>query len=310
MVIILSSILLLSLLAWGLNMVYIHMDQSTVEETDKFSRVPEGIKICNLGSSHGLYGFCYDDIDEEYTCFNFALSSQSLVYDEKILGFYQKNIAPNAVVFVPISDFSLFGKPEDQEKNFEARNKRYYNFLPESLITNYDKITGCLQNYPLLTAYEKTAAVFLGVHFSQESDMWSATADDIDLKNNVQESYMRHLVTDKLDENQKLIINEDNISALFHIIKRCRDIGARPVLITTPLLKEYTDTVRKNAPEFEKEFTQTLDAILSKTSVEYYNYSHDKRFSENHGLFFDGDHLNKNGAKKFVAILMEEIVKN
>ena len=36
------------------------------DNTRKFQSVPENIQICNLGSSHGLYGFCYEDFE---TCY-------------------------------------------------------------------------------------------------------------------------------------------------------------------------------------------------------------------------------------------------
>ena len=44
--------------------------------------------------------------------------------------------------------------------------------------------------------------------------------------------------------------------------------------------------------------------------VEYYDYSIDERFSKNYNEFIGVDHLNKTAAKKFTAIVMEEVVGN
>lgn len=59
---------------------------------DKFYEVPHGIEICNFGSSHGDFGFDYSELDLNYTCFNFALMSQSLSYDCRIFQQYEKQI--------------------------------------------------------------------------------------------------------------------------------------------------------------------------------------------------------------------------
>ncbi len=285
------------------------MDKRDSDGTDKFDHVPAGIQICNLGSSHGLRSFCYDNIDAKYTCFNFALTSQSLLYDEKILEYYKDNLAPNAVVFIPVSYFSLYGREEYLEEDFESKNQRYYNFLPPYLITNYDKLTGWLKDYPILTAYGRIVAVLLGSSKKPDLDAWTTqTADDIDLQENVQASFSRHLITDKTDENGNRIINSDNVNALYNMIEICNKIGARPVLLTTPFSKEYIEMIQQVIPEFFQEFSEKMNEIVTNSGVEYYDYSHDTRFLNHHNLFMDGDHLNETGAKIFVDILIEEVV--
>ena len=39
----------------------------------------------------------------------------------------------------------------------------------------------------------------------------------------------------------------------------------------------------------------------------YYNYAFDDRFYKDYSLFVDADHLNKNGALKFVDILIQQV---
>ncbi len=111
-----------------INQIYISLDKNDSDGTKKFNNVSNNIQICNFGSSHGVYSFDYEDVDDEYVCFNFALSSQRLSYDYRIFDNYKDNIAEGAVVIIPVSYFALFGEPEEEEENFESRNVRYYSF--------------------------------------------------------------------------------------------------------------------------------------------------------------------------------------
>jgi hypothetical protein len=67
-----------------INTIYVN-NAGYGDDIDKFKTVPYDITICNFGSSHGRYGFNYSDVSDEYNCFNFAMSSQSLSYDDRIL---------------------------------------------------------------------------------------------------------------------------------------------------------------------------------------------------------------------------------
>jgi len=59
--------------------------------------------------------------------------------------------------------------------------------------------------------------------------------------------------------------------------------------------------------EFLDRFYGTINRISSDTDVSYYDYSHDKRFSENLTYFSDSDHLNTEGAKYFMEIIANEV---
>lgn len=93
-----------------INMAYVHASHGKDYDgdyTDKFMSIEGNIEISNTGSSHGLRAFNYDDI-EEYNCFNFALVSQSLSYDYRLVSYYSDQLADNGVMFIPISYFSFF----------------------------------------------------------------------------------------------------------------------------------------------------------------------------------------------------------
>lgn len=111
-----------------------------------------------------------------------------------------------------------------------------------------------------------------------------------------------------MDEEGNRIINYAEIEALYNIISLCERKCVRPILITTPYLKEYTHAVGRIDPEFYEDFYEIISVIQRKTGVEYYDYGDDKRFAQQYELFADMDHLNDKGAKIFTSIVLEELI--
>lgn len=110
-----------------------------------------------------------------------------------------------------------------------------------------------------------------------------------------------------MDENGNRIINKEYLNSLYSMIDLCKTKNAIPILVTTPYLNEYRDTVIDNAPGFLDDFYMMIDNVVKDTGVKYYDYSNDSRFCDNYELFLDVDHLNHEGAVKFVDILMNDI---
>lgn len=75
-----------------------------------------------------------------------------------------------------------------------------------------------------------------------------------------------------------------------------------------PFPQEYTDEIKKTDEEFFNRFYSTIDQVVKDTGVEYYDYAFDERFANEYSLFMNIDHLNKEGARNFTNILMDEIV--
>lgn len=273
--------------------------------TDKFRNVPEGIQIANLGSSHGERGFCYDDISDKYTCFNFALSSQRTSYDYRVIEYYKDKLVRGGILFVPISYQTFFGVNEELEDSFESKNKRYYKFLPKESIKLYDEKTAIFVKFPLLVQYDKLISVPFEI---EEDDIDKITFSNAELKKYAERAVKRHIV-DKIDENGDMILNNEDIDAVYRIIELCYESDIVPVLVTTPFLKEYTDSVCELKPDFFQTFNEIISDIQSKTGVKYFNYAEDIRFCKSYELFRDADHLNEDGAKEFVTILVREVVE-
>lgn len=302
-------------LACCINAVYMtRLADGMQDDHTRFRRMPDSIQVCNLGSSHGYYAFDYQDFPE-YATMNFAYTSQYLSYDSRLLGYYADHLAEDAVVFVPISYFVLYGMPEEETKEFISRNSYYYRILPPWQIKKYDLRTELYSGrFASLSAGEELIPVLMGNVPEQSEDYAGLqkyrkmTADEIDLLGDAQQAYLRHVVTNKVDEQGRMIRNEEEIRALYDIIDICRAHRARPVLLTTPVLREYMDILESGSPEFLRDFHDVIGQIVRDTGVEYRDYSRDERFFDDHSLFLNADHLNEEGSRRFTKILMDEFV--
>ena len=302
---------LLSALTAAVNLYYLNQLNK-----DKYLDVPDGIEICNFGSSHGQLGFNYKDFRGKYICSNFALSSQSLLYDYRVLLHYRDKIKPGAYAFIVVSYFTLFGPPEVEEASFLSKNKRYYRLLPPELITNYDRMTDLYVNYLPALSFEGMRALIRFMlfgeeiyceHFNLDRSAWDRSVVNSTVSGDAVQAYMRH-ITEQLGRDGKRMRSQEAFDSLYALIDLCREIGAIPILVTVPCTRVYIDTIRKNDPEFFADFYAVIDEIKQKKNIEYYDYASDERFCDDLNLFLNSDHLNREGARRFTNILLREVL--
>ncbi len=302
-----SSVLLI--LNWLYFPVSLKIDMYGVK---KFQDMPEKIQICNFGSSHGRFGFNYRNAGNKFSCFNFALDSQMLTYDYRLLQNYIDHISEGGIVFIIVSYFSFFGKPETETDSFISINNRYYEILPASMIMKYDVLTDIIINYfPVLTLdIKKTIqAVLNDEPENREHEINTAERFD-DIKDVGEKRASAHLKLARPYEDGQIVLNRDHIEALYGIIKLCRKNKLIPILVTTPYLTEYSEPFKRDE-EFMRAFNSVLDEILKATGVKYYDYSEDERFSHDYKIFNDTDHLeNSTGGLKFTDILINDVMND
>lgn len=305
--VILSSITLL------VNYVYINRSTNwgTIGEckndTVYIANVPEKIEICNFGNSHGYYGFDYTDYTDSSVCFNFSLPSQSMSYNYRILENYQDSIAPGAVIFICISHNTFFCREETSEADFASKNKRYYHFLDKQYIKEYDFKTDIFVNYLPALSTNPSDLIQTALGLAAPIDYWKDTTSKeyADIHG---PSRYELLAEGTVNDDGSRRFNKEEIKAAYDMIALCRKLGATPILITTPFLSQYTKPILENNPTFYDDFYGVIEEIQKTTDVDYYDYQFDARFAFNYDYFFNTDHLNRAGAKKFTEILMQEII--
>jgi len=303
---------ILGAIIFSINWIYVEK----THDVNKFDYVPSDIEICNLGSSHGVHSYYYKDIEDQYVCFNFALDSQVLSYDERVLECYQNKLAPGGIVIVDISFFAPWGKPETEDESFESKNQRYYEILPPKLIKEYDLYTDVMvYRFPSLNAgIQQVLSTIISPNNNDASIPLSYPEfnDVVDLsilEEDVTASCKRHIIQNKRNEDGELFINEEEQQALYKIVEICRKQNVTPIFVTCPYLKEYTDEIASKDPDFYEQFYGWINAISNQLGVEYFDYSLDERFIHDYSLFYNGDHMNSLGARKFTDILYEEVIK-
>ena len=293
----------------------------------KFQSVPASIELFNFGSSHGLYGFNYESVSPSRCCFNFALVSQSLDYDYRLCQYYFDNLQQGGTAFLVISYRSIFGIDETEKADFKSLNQRYYKFLPRRYIKEYsfaEAIT--IRYFPSITirgiwvpavknavqtlsAHEGAGRREKGAEGSVSADMWDASAEDLDVKAVAEHNAYARIGISLERHDGVLTRNEQEVDSLYHLIALLQEKQIRVCLVTTPFLSEYYDAVHNLAGDLDEKFYRVISEIMEKTGVEYYDYSADPRFYHEYSLFLDSDHLNREGAKLFTDILLNDIAK-
>ena len=289
----------------GINYIYLHCNRSE-SEIDKFAEMPETIEVCNVGSSHGKNSFLYDDYIDEINCFNFGLTSQRYQYDYRLVKAYADRMDEGAIVFIPFSYFSLWGTPDEERDDFKSMNNRYYKILPPELIMEYDPWVDVCEHYlPVLSAYDELIDAIKDTLFGDGNNS-TYNNEQIDFDKAVEDAYKAQVLEYRNADGTR-VLNNDRVEALEDLIELCKKSNLKPILITTPVLKEFHDVINERNPEFLEEFYEAVYEISERTDTEYWDYSMDSRISGNKEYFIDAHHLNKDGAKLFTSIIFDEI---
>lgn len=295
-----SAALLLLLL---INYRYKQVWDNPYTDTQKFNymnSIYNNIQIANIGSSHGEYGFYYEELTKElgYECFNFAMASQTYNYDYAILSMYKDHFADNSILFIPVSYFS-FNDEVINDTERQSLSAKYYSFLSPKYIPDYDPYVDIVTHYlPVLSADEDIIKILPKLSLKASAAEAGNVPDSEVFYEKALNRFQRHF-----DNKEKKFMDE-RIDNLYDIINFCKESGITPVMITTPYTDFYSDMV---AEEFESEFYHIIYKVSEQTGVPYYNYSEDKRFTEHLEYFSDADHLNNEGASLFMNIIKKEI---
>lgn len=295
-----------------LNQRYEQVMDNPYSDADKFHYLGStynDIQVCNIGSSHGEYGFYYEELSKKYgyECFNFGMASQTYDYDYAVLSMYQNLFANDCIMFIPVSYFSFNNEVvNDTEREF--LNAKYYTFLSPRYIPNYDPYVDIVTHrFPILSAGEDMVKLFPKLSLrsfaaessSPENNIPSITSvTEIEFCKKAWNRYNRHM------KGKETYFMQERIDNLYDILEFCEEKGITPILITTP----YTNYYFGQAPmDFKEEFHNVIGSIAADTGVSYYDYSEDERFGSHLEYFSDADHLNTEGAALFMSIIGQEV---
>ena len=284
-----------------LNILYIHTNYWEGENNvKKFFDMPYNLELVNVGSSHGVFDIKYDVVPE-IKAWNLALSAQPYFYDLQILKHYSKHFAKDAIILIPISYFGITGR----EQNYADFRSRYYRILSKQEMDFWSLNEYIFYKlFPILTAKENSIRIFCDKTEEEMSPYYNRYEylDNIELKEYCIRKYKSWISKGK--GKSGFLQNIQEISAT---IDFCYENNFRPVLISTPIT-DILNEIYVQDGDFFPTFKQFSDELCKKyPNICYFDYSRDERFSAQHELFADGDHLNNFGAEKFTKQLISDL---
>ena len=137
-----------------LDMMYEQKVSTGMSEVNVFNFVPHQIQLANVGSSHGQCDFNWDALANErgYQTFNFALTSQSFLYDYSLINMHKDDFADGSILFIPVSYFS-FNEEATSPADQEAISVRYYRILSPEYNPDYSLYKDLVTvRFPILSA--------------------------------------------------------------------------------------------------------------------------------------------------------------
>ncbi len=250
----------------------------------------KNLKGLILGSSHAYRGIIAEDFNIE--TFNAAYISQSLDVDFLIFDKYNRELKNLDFLIINITYPSLFSSVKTSTESWRVKNYNlYFGFNLGYKPTDYSEVLSNSfdLNWKRLNRYYINSESNL----IQSSELGSGTKKgSINLVKSGKTAAKRHTKPD-------LPYFKEYIMGLNEIIKVANEHNVKVIITTTPAYKSYLTELN---PLQLNVMDKTLDSIVhSNINTFRFNLLNDVRFIETD--FYDADHLNSEGAKKFTSAL-------
>ena len=274
------------------------------EDTMKFKKnIQHNLEICNLGSNSGKFSFDYEDTGLKGE--NWALDSQTLSYDFRVLKNYFSYLKEGATVLIPLCPFS--GCIKDFEIN--TKNYKYYSFLHPILILNYSYTTSKKVMHFVDKPFQASPIRSI---FRIISDLPSAEDKQMDVEsleadankfiiNWKQQFSISDLNAPVSAKNNDCIAYNSNL--LEELISFCIERKLQPIIVIPPMTRvlssKFSDTFRENY----------IFSLIKKVDIKkalFLNYIDDERFVDS-TLFFNSYFLNQKGRKIFTRQILSDL---
>lgn len=257
------------------------------------------IEILVLGSSHAGY-----DINPRYfgrEAFNLSNASQGLYQDYKVLMRYLPECKNVKMVIVPISYFSFRYDMASSPASGRCAYYPLYMGVQGDESSLFD-----LRKYSALALWGGPIEVVKNALNPKKADINEYGCESPE-KTGIRGEINDNTGKTRVDTHEK-IMNADFLNANVAILsKMAADLGKRNirvVFVVTPVYKTYYKFISKTTYE---EMTGIIASLSLKYSAASFNYFYDNRFELSD--FWDNDHLNETGTKKFSIILNNDIVR-
>jgi len=277
-----------------------YIPNSIQEKKQLFETRIKFTEVLVLGASHALYGINPD----YFSCSGFNLSnvSQSLFYDTEITMKYLDRLTRLKAVIITIFYPSFWFELSDSFENwrdylyFRSYGIKYPGLKVFTLETiSYAAI------YPrkLLIQFCRDPTRFTTEKLHENGWILSPPAQDVSGIDDI-------AGLDRFKYHHSLVKRSNLFRNLHYLARIMAELQKRNIkifFVTVPVYKTYSKYIDQ---KIENENHRVIDELCSRYGCKYFDYSKDSRFIMSD--FYDSDHLNREGAKKFSMILNKDFV--
>jgi hypothetical protein len=266
------------------------------------------VEVLALGASSVLF-----DINPYYlnkNTFNAGHVSQSLKYDHMIFDKFTDNMTSLEYVIMSIDYWSIFRELEDSGEWWRVK---YYNIYYGSNFHKWEPKYNLEIYFHDINTIKRAARGFLtlmgiknethrtvndqgySVHYTLENrpKEWDKGAYQASLHNDL-------ITGADLDD-----VIKQNKQFVKEIIEKCAEKNVKVILLNLPLYKSYRENLKNEFKYQQKSFCEYFAQNFPNTS--YYDFSDNPIFTEDD--FYDFNHLNEIGSKKF-TLMLDSIINN
>lgn len=250
------------------------------------------IEVLFLGNSHAFRGINPEFISRR--SFNAGYVSQSLDYDYAILKKYDGKWNSLDYIMIPISYFSLYFRLETGGEAWRAKNYSiYYDIrLSSRIADNSELLSNKLSvNFRRIYSY-----YFLGRSNISCSALGygkpAGPSPEPDLEETAKRAAIRQTAKPNDYSYDRVFI--ENVAILQDIFRFASERDITVILYTLPGSQPYVEQMDKK--QLNQTIVKATELANLYDNVMYVNLLNDKSFTK--ADFWDGDHLNEDGAEK------------
>ena len=249
---------------------------------DKIELLITGLSYAEVGINTKLLN---------YESINFALSSQDLYYDYKILEYILEfSNVKNHIKYVLIN-MAYYSFDFDLSRTFErTRIHRYYPFIEDTHNYKDNIILKLLSRKYSQEGHNKQ---YMDIFNMKQNVIADASCIEKGEKYAIYHSKMNHKV-----------IREENLAIFDNMLKLLKQRNIEPVIIVCPTSEYYFNNYDKRKI---KEFYKNIEPFKNRDQFLLLDYFDSSLFTIND--FWDDSHLNGEGAKKLTQLIQKEIQK-
>ena len=262
------------------------------------------IECLLLGNSHIVFAIHPDSLGDN--CFNMATVGRDIKYDLALAKRYVPEMDNLDALIIPL-EYSLFilgrGEPNTLNQNKPLHRQSTYKCM------HYKYMGIRLDGFWYWSEFLNSKFDFLHRFFLKDEDAIECDALGFraqkitDRQSDWEYRYLPPITNMTKEKDETIYAYLNSVFSTFAELAASKN--ARLIILFTPMYTTYQQCMDDSVLDEINFFVDNFKAYFQ--NVEYYDYSHDKRFTEDD--FWDASHLSDIGAMKFSHILKEEVFK-